>query len=202
MAEPKSSVLKQIRLFQKDMKDVEIIRATEAYGYYYATLQDIHKVIDPYLEKHNLWYSHHTGYDITTGCNVLTTVVYNVNDEEDAIVSTTLIDKEATLAKMNRFMTEGSAITYFRRYHLTTMLGLLTDEDHDAGGKRVKKGEGRSVESRSEPPTKVDFVGIFTKQAATKTKDQFAKTFEAYKSQMTNEDIQAVTQIMTDTYGN
>lgn len=195
-----SKINERIMLFQHEMENVEILKATEAYGYYYATLQDILKVINPVLRKHKIWYSHKTSYETSVGCNVLITSVYCVEDPHDCVVSKTLIDKEATLAKMNRFMTEGSAITYFRRYHLTTMLGLVTDEDTDAGGKRVQKG-GRSVEAAS-TAQKVDFVAIFTKQAQTKTKEQFAKTFEAYKSQMENEDIEAVTKIMIDKYGN
>jgi hypothetical protein len=188
--------------FQKSMEGVEILKATEAYGYMYATLPDILKVVTPLLRKHKLWYSHSTDYDSALGCNTLTTYLYCVDDEDDGLFCRTLIDKEASLAKMNRFMIEGSAITYFRRYHLTTLLGLTTDEDTDAGGKRVKKGEGRSVEAAAQASSGPDFVDIFTKQSKTKTKAQFIKTFDAYASQMNDDQVKAVTKILIDTYGN
>ena len=193
-------IYKRIREFQEDMENVEILKSTEAYGYYYANLDNILTVIHPILKKHKIWYTHKTSYEVSVKCNVLETVVYCVDDVQDNFRSCTLIDNEATLAKMNRFMTEGSAITYFRRYHLTTMLGLVTDEDTDAGGKRVKSG-GRSVESRGAEKS-VDFVDIFTKQAATKTHAQITKTFDAYKSQMSNDDIKAVEKIIKDKYEN
>ena len=39
---------------------------------------------------------------------------------------------------MNTFQVMGSAITYYRRYTLSTMLGLVTDKDADASGEQVK----------------------------------------------------------------
>lgn len=194
-------IFDRVRHFQEDMENVEIIKATEAYGYYYATYADILKIIVPILKKHKIWYQHRNSWDSYANNNKLTTVLYCVEDYDDHMFCETVIDSEATIAKMNQFMVLGSAITYFKRYHLTTMLDIISDEDTDAGGKRVKKGEGRSIEAISTPKT-VDFVKVFTGQAKNKTKAQFTKTFEIYKSQMTNEDIEAVTKIMIDKYGN
>ena len=36
---------------------------------------------------------------------------------------------------MNEFQSLGSAITYLRRYSLSSMLGIVTDKDVDAAGK-------------------------------------------------------------------
>ena len=141
------NILDALTAFKKDMDDVEILKTTEAYGYYYATLQEIEKVIRPLLKKHSMNYYHYQGYEISLGQNNLTTVLYLTNNHDEQIRSTTLIDKEAKVGGMNRFMIEGSAVTYYRRYHITTMLGITTDEDTDAGGKRVTKkpgGKGRS----------------------------------------------------------
>ena len=142
------SLKQRLRAFQKEMHGVEIIKNTKAYGYNYATLKDILFVIEPILDEHGIWYQHNTGFDHDSKQNTVHTFIYSVDNEDDRESCTTLIDKEATLAKMNRFMIEGSAITYFRRYHITTLLGLTTDEDTDAGGKKVEKG-GRSVEAAS-----------------------------------------------------
>jgi hypothetical protein len=39
---------------------------------------------------------------------------------------------------MNDFQVLGSAITYLRRYALSSICGLVTDKDTDAGGEQVK----------------------------------------------------------------
>lgn len=201
MSEQKK-VLTGIREFQKDMEGVEIIKATEAYGYYYATLKDILDVIHPILRKNELWYQHSNSFDATSGNNTLNTIVYSTLDSS-YVESNTLIDGDATLAKMNKFMVEGSAITYFRRYHITTLLGLTTDEDTDAAGKRVTKkagGQGRSVESAASAVTKPNFIDVFSNLLKTKTEIQINKTFEAYKSQMDNDEIVAVTKLISEKF--
>lgn len=200
----KDSVLTRVRNFQLDMKDVVIIKSTEAYGYYYATLENILDVIEPKLIENGLWYNHTTNYDASVNKNTLSTIIYSISEgEDDCIMSTTIIDGDTSLAKMNKFMVEGSGITYFRRYHITTMLGLTMDEDTDAGGKRVKSksGSGRSVEAASSVPTKTDFASIFNSLLETKTKDQVSKTFNLYKTQMDNDQIKEVTNLITEKYG-
>jgi len=42
------------------------------------------------------------------------------------------------LAKMNEFQVLGSAITYMRRYALSSALGIITDSDIDAAGEQIK----------------------------------------------------------------
>lgn len=44
---------------------------------------------------------------------------------------------------MNEFQVLGSAITYIRRYALSSILGIVTDKDTDASGDQVKKPEGK-----------------------------------------------------------
>ena len=198
-----NNVLLRIMNFQQEMEDIEILKLTEAYGYYYATLHDILKVIHPILRKHSIWYQHYTDYDIDGDTRTLITFIYLTEDPNQRIVSTSKLDTDVILAKMNKFMVEGSAITYFRRYHLTTLLGLNTDEDTDAGGKRVTKkpgGKGRSVEASTSTTEVPNFVEIFKSQAKNKTKEQFQKTFEMYKSQMPEDQAKEVAQLFKDTY--
>lgn len=191
------------------MEDVEIIKATKAYGYYYATLKDVLTVIEPKMKQAGIWYQHVMENDGSKN-NVLITHIYSIANEFDKITSETVINKEATLAGMNRFMIEGSAVTYFRRYHIVTMLGLTTDEDTDAGGKRItekvsdnnnKQSKGRSVEAASNSQVP-DFIKIFEEQSKRKNKDQFVKTFNAYKPQMTDDQIKEVEKILKDKYEN
>lgn len=197
------NVLKRIRLFQEDMEGVEIIKATEAYGYYYATLQDILKIITPIMRKHKIWYSHKSDFNEVCGKNYLSTKVYCVDDITDCITANTLIDGDAKLGGMNKFMVEGSAVTYFRRYHITTLLGLTTDEDTDAAGKVVTKkpgGKGRSVEAASKQDSGPDFIKVFEGFLDKKTHEQINKMFDVYKSQMTKEQIADVSKLITEKF--
>ena len=50
---------------------------------------------------------------------------------------------------MNDFQVLGSAITYIRRYALSSMLGIVTDKDTDASGEQV-------IQTESKPTAKTD----------------------------------------------
>lgn len=47
----------------------------------------------------------------------------------------------------------GSAITYARRYALTAMLGMVTDDDDGEGAKSVQKSESRAKRATNRPQT-------------------------------------------------
>ena len=49
-----------------------------------------------------------------------------------------IIPNDVTLKGMNEFQITGSAITYYRRYSLSAILGLVTDKDTDAAGEQQK----------------------------------------------------------------
>lgn len=203
MNDETKSLRRRITAFQEDMLNVEILKTKEAFGYHYADLPNIIEVITPLLKRHGIGYVHYNSYHEVLAKNVVITEVFNVDNESDVIESHTLIDDKAVLAKMNRFMTEGSAITYFRRYHLTTILGLTTDEDSDAGGKRpTKQKPGRSVEASSEH--EVDYVEIFKNIIANNPEDKGVKankTLELYKKSISNEDIAKITRLIQEAYG-
>ena len=48
------------------------------------------------------------------------------------------IPQEVDLKGMNDFQVLGSAITYLRRYAISSILGLVTDKDTDAQGEQTK----------------------------------------------------------------
>ena len=188
--------------FQHAMNNVEILKTKEAYGYYYADLVSILDIVGPILKELGIGYYHTTSIT-DSGSNMVSTIVFDIDEPASRIVSSSVIPDNTVLAKMNNLMVVGSAITYFRRYHLTTMLGLTTDEDTDAGGKRVKKqsGAGRSVEANSEPE-KPNMVAIFDKQIELKNKVQINKLFDMYKPQMNNAEIKAISQLIENKHGN
>ena len=193
---PKSLLSK---LFEFRNTDIEILKSKEAFGYSYATLDVVHKAILPVLKELKIGFYHTTGHDAETNQPTLTTILYNVENEDDRIESTTIIDDKVVLAKMNKFMVIGSAMTYFRRYHLSVMLGLLTDEDSDAGGAKTikQKKQGKAIEeAKSDGP---NFVAIFDNLIKKgKTLAIIEKSLSNYAKQMTDIQHAAVTLLISE----
>lgn len=116
-------IFKNLAAFQQEVPVVH--KGTQGFGYSYADLPAIFDVINPLMKKHNLGF---TQIMVDYG---LRTVVFCTEDNSQ-IEGTVEIPKGVELAKMNPFQVEGSAITYYRRYALSAMLGLVTDKDVDA----------------------------------------------------------------------
>ena len=102
-----------------------IHKATQGYGYTYADLPAIFEIINPLLEKHGLGFT-----QPINECGV-ETILYHIESGE-TLRSVTPIPQGVQLKGMNDFQVLGSAITYIRRYALSSMLGLITDKDTDA----------------------------------------------------------------------
>lgn len=124
------NIYKALFDFQQDVPVIH--KATQGYGYSYADLTEIFKVILPLLKQHGLGFT-----QLIEGSN-LKTILFHVESGE-TLESVAQIPTDVTLAKMNQYQVMGSAITYFRRYSLSAMLGLITDADTDAYGTQVQQ---------------------------------------------------------------
>jgi hypothetical protein len=124
------NLFKALANFQQEVPVIH--KATQGYGYSYADLPKIFEVINPLLKKHGLGFT-----QLINGTD-LVTCVFHV-DSEEQVTSTTAIPQNVALKGMNDFQVMGSAITYVRRYAISSMLGLVTDKDTDASGEQVKK---------------------------------------------------------------
>lgn len=102
-----------------------LLKETQGYGYTYTDLPAIFKVINPLMKKHGLGFT-----QVLNGTN-LDTIVFHIESGE-TLTSSVAIPQGVSLGKMNEFQVLGSAITYLRRYALSSMLGLVTDKDTDA----------------------------------------------------------------------
>lgn len=204
MAE-KKTLLQHLADLQDEMLEIEIIKSTEAYGYKYVELDNIIDIVLPVMRKHKIGYYHLTDYDVQLGKNIVETVIYNIEDESQFKTSRSIVDDAVSLAKMNRFMVEGSAITYYRRYHLVAMLGLTTEKDTDAGGMR-KAPAGDKQKTTAGPAQNnnagPDYVGIFKNLVKNKSETVARKSFEKYKPQISNDDINKIEKVFTEAYGN
>jgi len=150
-------ILKSLFAFQQEIKP--IFKGTTGYGYRYSDLTEIDNVIKPILKKHGL------GYIQPLSEGKVKTIVYHVESGE-TIESCIDIPQNVTLKGMNDFQVLGSAITYLRRYSISSLLGLITDADLDATGKQYESIE----EIKSDYENK-----LITKEQATKVKDELLK---------------------------
>lgn len=123
------NLFKAISAFQNEVPVIH--QESSGYGYTYANLNSIFKIINPLLKKHGLGYS-----QLLSG-DSLRTIIFHMETGE-TIESSVNILQGVTLAKMNPYQVLGSAITYYRRYSLSAALGLITDKDTDAGGEAEK----------------------------------------------------------------
>lgn len=132
---------KALAAFQQEVPHV--YKGTEGYGYSYADWGQTLDTINPYMAKHGL------GFTQPLDGTRLKTIVFHIESGE-SIESSVDIPQDVNLAKMNAFQVAGSAITYYKRYSLGSVLGLITDADQDAAGEQVKPKATKEIRDRKQ----------------------------------------------------
>lgn len=159
-------LFKSLAEFQQEVPTIH--KATQGYGYTYADLPKIFEVINPLLKKNGLGFT-----QLIHGTDLIT-IIFHVESGE-TLESKTNIPQGVALKGMNDFQVLGSAITYLRRYALSSALGLVTDKDTDAGGEQIKieaKNESKKVaidDKRLTKALKAISEGGYTIEELTKT---------------------------------
>ena len=115
-------IYKALAGFQQECPTIH--KATKAHQYSYADLPTILEVINPLLAKHGLGFT-----QLLQGSSIQT-VLFHVETGEKIESLTEIPTDEAS--RMNIFQSAGSGISYFRRYAISSMLGIVTDVDTDA----------------------------------------------------------------------
>jgi hypothetical protein len=138
------TIYKALADFQQEVPVIH--KGSTGHNYSYADLPAIFEVINPILKKNKL------GFVQPLVGNKLKTIIFHTESGESIESETDLpIDslnyKEVIVTKngvmtnktvlqgfegMNKAQAIGSLITYFRRYAISSMLGLVTDKDTDA----------------------------------------------------------------------
>lgn len=147
-------------------QEVEVIhKNTKGYGYTYADLPAVFKVINPLMQKYNL------GFIQKIEGKQMITIIFNTYDGSKVISKTDLPlecleyqqvikvkdGKEFTKYEipgfegMNKAQAIGSLITYFRRYTISTLLGLVTDVDTDGSAPKKDKASATTPATLSAP---------------------------------------------------
>ena len=141
----KANIWSALSAFQADCPAIN--KGAKGYGYKYADLPSIMEVINPLLKKHKLVIS-----QPLDGRSVMTKLVHIPTGE--CVESRIEIPEGVMLKGMNQYQSDGSAITYYRRYSLS-VLGIVTDEDNDAAGKQVKQEKASSTQPIVKTGTKM-----------------------------------------------
>jgi hypothetical protein len=115
-----------------------IVQQTKGYGYTYADLPTILNVINPLLAKWRL------GFSQPLDGNTVRTIVFHI-DTGEVLESSIDIPQGVILKGMNDFQVLGSAISYLRRYSISSILGIVTEKDTDASGEQVSKPKKRTL---------------------------------------------------------
>ena len=121
------NLFKSLAAFQQEVPAIH--KGTQGYGYTYSDLTTIFKVINPILAKNSLGFT-----QLLEGTSIKTIVFHTESGE--TLETVTEIPKNITLKGMNAYQAAGSSYTYFRRYSLSAILGLVTDIDSDAKGEQ------------------------------------------------------------------
>lgn len=127
------NLFKAIADFQQEVPTIH--KGTKGYGYSYADLPTIFEKINPLLKKHGLGFMQNL--QSKEGITYLETAIFHVESGEQSISNVAI--PEVALKGMNDYQSFGAGCSYFRRYALSSSLGLVTDLDTDASGEQVKK---------------------------------------------------------------
>lgn len=122
------NLIKSLSNFQNECPVIH--KDTKGHNYTYADLPQIFSVINPLLKKNGLCFSQLLENE------GIKTILFHVESGE-SLESFTIIPK-VKLGAMNDYQSYGSGVTYYRRYSLSSMLGLITDKDLDASGTQVE----------------------------------------------------------------
>lgn len=126
-----SNIYKALADFQQEVPVIH--KNTQGHNYSYSDLPTIFEVINPLLKKHGL------GFTQLLNGSQIKTVLFHTETGETITSETEIPFQE--LRGMNIYQSAGSAITYFRRYTLSSMLGIVTDKDTDAQGQPKKQSK-------------------------------------------------------------
>jgi hypothetical protein len=136
-------IYSQLAKFQQEVGT--ITKDSKGHNYKYASLDHIIEIITPFLKNNGLGFLHKfDGVDI---------ICVLFNTEGDAIDSRFTMPQEE-MRGMNMNQSMGASITYARRYTLTAILGLATDEDTDGVVSRTQNNkvvpQGQNIPKKDE----------------------------------------------------
>jgi hypothetical protein len=161
------NLIKALSEFQNECPIIH--KDTKGHNYTYADLPQIFSVINPLLKKHKLCFTQ------LLQDNGIKTILFHVESGEYLESFTTI--PIVKLGAMNEYQSYGSGVTYYRRYALSSMLGLVTDKDTDASGSSMPVAQS--------PKFRLDMLNNVH------TEDELGMLYNSFKSSLTPSDLEA-----------
>jgi ERF superfamily len=127
--------------FQKDVENVKKDATNPFFKSKYASLENIIDTVRPPLAKHGLSFS-----QFPDGAGLTTILMHSSGEWIQATSS--------MAAKDQTPQGQGSAITYLRRYTLSSVLGLATEDDDDGNAASKAPEASKTAPRATKPPEK------------------------------------------------
>ena len=117
---------KLFKVYQR-IKKLGVDSKAEAgkFSYDYVSLNKFKSIVDPVLEELKIGYTQ--PLTIIDGKNCLVTIVYDEETGEEIVKSTVILKPRSETNPQDW----GASITYFRRYTLFSIFGIIGDKDDD-----------------------------------------------------------------------
>jgi uncharacterized protein YfkK (UPF0435 family) len=169
------NILKVLIIAKQEFKQIPKNSYNPYHKSKYANLDAVLEAISESLNKYNLCLLQPT--EVRDDRTILKTLIYHVESGEQ-ISSELLLPQNAEPQKT------GSAITYYRRYALCSLLGIIADEDDDA---QLSRTENPTMQ----PPqaaelVRTGFTGLNHTQAGNTTRSNSINTSQTSKSRPQN----------------
>jgi hypothetical protein len=120
------SIYEALAAFQAECPTIP--KDTKGHNYYYAGLPKIVEVVRPIMAAHNLGFTQTFDY-LHDGISLVTTLFHTTTGET---ITSEMKMPVLSDPRQNVYQSLGSGVSYIRRYMLSAILGLVTDDDDDA----------------------------------------------------------------------
>tara|TARA_Y100000310_G_C20638748_1_gene792689 strand:+ start:525 stop:995 length:471 start_codon:yes stop_codon:yes gene_type:complete len=132
---------------QKEIKDIS--KDATGYGYNYTSFDKLVQYLRPLLASHGISFiqmpTSQVGWHGDKGAEMIGLRTLYMHSPSGEWISETVYSPILEQKGMNIYQSIGSAITYFRRYSLSSFAGIASEEDIDASPKtKQNKGEDTS----------------------------------------------------------
>jgi hypothetical protein len=171
------NLIKALSEFQNECPIIH--KDTKGHNYTYADLPQIFSVINPLLNKHKLCFTQLLEND------GIRTILFHVESGEQLESFTTI--PLVKLGSMNEYQSYGAAVSYFRRYCLSSCLGLVTDKDTDAAGQSVSPSLNTWIDAIARVNTIEDLEKLYdSKKIQISGNKEIIDLFTNRKNKLTN----------------
>ena len=120
------------------------VKDTQGYGYKYSSLDQIISILREVLPKHGLSYTQNLQHGLEEGGHIVSieTIIFHKSGQR---LQPSFFSMPVEAGKMSLAQAYGSTITYARRYALSAVFGLASEEDKDG---HVEKRPAKQHESK------------------------------------------------------